>query len=65
MLFFDTVDPSLGRVDNESLPQQALMEMVIYGIKNKEAICGNPDEKKDIEEWKGVEIEDGEVVEIY
>ena len=58
------MDPSLGRVDHEALPQQALMEMVIDGVKNKEAICGNPDEEKDIEEWKGVEIEHGKVVEI-
>ena len=65
LLFFNTVDPSLGRVDNESLPQQALMEMVIYGKKNKEKICGDVDEPQGIEEWKGVTIEDGEVVEIH
>ncbi|KNH05433.1 hypothetical protein XU18_3404 [Perkinsela sp. CCAP 1560/4] len=33
-------------------------------ITNKENICGDPDEPKEIEEWKGVKIEDGEVVEI-
>ncbi|KNH05233.1 hypothetical protein XU18_3717 [Perkinsela sp. CCAP 1560/4] len=38
------------------------MEMVIEGIKNKEKIYD--DEPKEIEEWKGVEIEDGQVVEI-
>ena len=47
LVFLDAVDPSLGRVDLESLPQQALMEMVI------EAICGDVNEPKDIEEWKG------------
>ena len=36
----------------------------IYGITNKEEICGDADEPKDIEEWKGVSIEDGEVVAI-
>ena len=41
------------------------MEMVIYGIKNKEKICGDVDEPQGIEEWKGVSIEDGEVVEIH
>ena len=64
LLFFDTVDSSLGRLDYTSLSQQALMEMVIEGITQKEAICGDPDEPKDIEEWKGVLMEDGEVVEI-
>ncbi|KNH07231.1 hypothetical protein XU18_2094 [Perkinsela sp. CCAP 1560/4] len=61
LLFFKTVDSSIGRVDHESLSQQALMEMVIGEITNKEKICGDVDEPKDIEEWKGVEIEDGEV----
>ncbi|KNH05798.1 hypothetical protein XU18_3209 [Perkinsela sp. CCAP 1560/4] len=64
LVFLDALDPSLGRVDLESLPQQALMEMVIEGIANKEKICGNPDEPKDIEEWKGVTVEDDEVVDI-
>ncbi|KNH08658.1 hypothetical protein XU18_0855 [Perkinsela sp. CCAP 1560/4] len=63
-LFFDTVDSAFGRVDRESLPQQALMEMVIQGITNKEDICCNVVEPKDVEEWIGVPIEDGEVVEI-
>ena len=43
----------LGRLDYASLSQQALMEMVIEGIANKEKICGDADEPKDIEEWKG------------
>ena len=64
LVFLDAVDPSLGRVDLESLPQQALMEMVIEGITNKRKICGDADEPKDIEEWKRVSIEDGQVVEI-
>ncbi|KNH06899.1 leucine-rich repeat protein [Perkinsela sp. CCAP 1560/4] len=64
LLLLGTVDSSLGRVDRESLPQQTLMEMVIDGITNKEEICGDLDEPKDIEEWNGVLMEDGEVVEI-
>ena len=61
LVCLDAVDPSLGRVDLESLPQQALMEMLIEGIANKEKICGDVDEPKDIEEWTGVSIEDGQV----
>ncbi|KNH08124.1 hypothetical protein XU18_1290 [Perkinsela sp. CCAP 1560/4] len=64
LLLLGTVDSSLGRLDYASLSQQALMDMVIDGITNKEVICGDPDEPTDIEEWKGVIIEDGEVVEI-
>ena len=63
-VFLDAVDPSLGRVDLESFLQQALMEMVIEGITNEEKICGDANEPTDIEEWKGLKIEDGEVVEI-
>ncbi|KNH05484.1 hypothetical protein XU18_3455 [Perkinsela sp. CCAP 1560/4] len=40
------------------------MEKFIEMITNKENICGDPDEPKEIEEWKGVKVEDGEVVEI-
>ncbi|KNH05182.1 leucine-rich repeat protein [Perkinsela sp. CCAP 1560/4] len=64
LLFLVAVDPSLGRVDYGSLSQQTLMEMVIEGITNKEEICGDVDDPTDIDEWKGVTIEDGEVVEI-
>ena len=64
LVFLDAVDPSLGRVDLESIPQQALMEMVIEGIANKEKICGDADEPIDIEECEGVTIKDVEVAEI-
>ncbi|KNH05957.1 hypothetical protein XU18_3119 [Perkinsela sp. CCAP 1560/4] len=64
LFFLDAVDPSLGRLDYASLSQQALMEMVIDGITNKEKICRDPDAPKEIEEWKGVVIEDGKVAEI-
>ena len=65
LVFLDAVDTSLGRVDLESLPQQALMEMVIEGITNKEAISGDVDDSTDIEEWEGVTVEDGEVIAIH
>ncbi|KNH07837.1 hypothetical protein XU18_1544 [Perkinsela sp. CCAP 1560/4] len=64
LIFLNTADASLGRVDRASLPQQALMEMLIEGITNKYEICGDADEPKGIEEWEGVTIEDGQVVEI-
>ncbi|KNH06297.1 leucine-rich repeat protein [Perkinsela sp. CCAP 1560/4] len=64
LLFLDTADPLLGRLDYASLSQQALMEMVISEITNKEKICGDVDEPEDIEQWEGVIIEDGEVVDI-
>ncbi|KNH08109.1 hypothetical protein XU18_1325 [Perkinsela sp. CCAP 1560/4] len=64
LVLLNTADPSLGRLDDASLSQQALMEVVIEGIANKEEICGDADEPIDIEEWKGVTVEDGEVVEI-
>ena len=64
LLFLNTVDPSLGRVDHDSFSHQTLMEMVIEGITNREKVCGDFAEPKDIEEWKGVEIEDGKVAEI-
>ncbi|KNH05535.1 hypothetical protein XU18_3506 [Perkinsela sp. CCAP 1560/4] len=64
LLLLDAVDSSLGRVDHESLPQLSLMEMVVKEIANKDDICGDADEPKEIKEWKGVEIEDGEVVAI-
>ena len=60
----EAVDSSFGRLDYASLSQQALMEMVIEGIANKEKICGDANEPNDIEEWEGVTVEDGEVVEI-
>ena len=64
LVFLNTADPSLGRVDRASLPQQALMEMLIYGKTNKQEICGDADEPKDIEQWEGVILEGGEVVKI-
>ena len=53
LLFLNTVDPSLGRLDYTSLSQQALMDIVIEAITTNDAICGHVDEPKDIEEWKG------------
>ena len=64
LVFLESVDPWFGRVDRASLPQQALMEMVIDGIANKQKICGDANEPKDSEEWIGVTVEDEEVVSI-
>ncbi|KNH08125.1 hypothetical protein XU18_1291, partial [Perkinsela sp. CCAP 1560/4] len=64
LLFLEAVDSSIGRVAHDSFSQQALMEVVIEGITNKEDICGDADERKEIEEWKSVTIEDGEVINI-
>ena len=59
------LDPHLGRFDYSSLPQQASMEILIDGITNREKLCGNKDEPKDIKEWKKVTLnEKGEVTEI-
>ena len=62
LVFLDAADPSLGRLKYTCLLQQALMDMVIDGIANKEKICGDANELKDIEEWIGVTIDGGEVV---
>ena len=59
------IDPHLGRFDYASLPQQALMELLIDGIENKERIIGRNEGPPDIEEWKGLSMnEKVEVIEI-
>ncbi|KNH04162.1 leucine-rich repeat protein [Perkinsela sp. CCAP 1560/4] len=60
----DTLDPLLGRLDYASLSQQALMELVIEEIINKQKICGDSNEPQDIDDWLGVKLEDDKVVEI-
>ena len=37
------------------------MEIAISGIMNKEMICGDADEPKDIDEWKGVTLPNDQV----
>ncbi|KNH06215.1 hypothetical protein XU18_2720 [Perkinsela sp. CCAP 1560/4] len=41
------------------------MELVVEGITNKERICGDPSEPKDVEKWRGVLIADGKVDSLY
>ena len=49
-------DPShLGRLDYTSFSTQALMEIFIQGIENREVICGSADEPEDIDKWRGFE----------
>jgi hypothetical protein len=66
IVFSHCIDPStLGRLDYASLSQQALMEMLIDGIENKEEICGSQEGSNDITEWERVEFNDiGEVLKI-
>ena len=59
VLSFDAVDPVLGRLNS----QQALMEMAMEGIISKEKICGDRNEPKHMDNWKGVMIDEGEFVE--
>ena len=44
----------LRRVEKASLSTQALMEIFIDGIENRELICGNREEPADIDKWKGI-----------
>ena len=52
------IDPSIGRVNKFSFSQQALMEMFVDGIENREIICGSQENPKDIEEWDEVTVND-------
>ena len=59
------VDPSLGKVDKASLPQQTLMELVLVTITDKEEICGPTENVCDIFQWEGVRLnENGNVIEV-
>ncbi|KNH04475.1 leucine-rich repeat protein [Perkinsela sp. CCAP 1560/4] len=57
LVFLQSADSSLGRLDYASLSQEALMEMLIEGIENKEKICGDASEMREVNEWNGVELE--------
>ncbi|KNH03847.1 hypothetical protein XU18_4801 [Perkinsela sp. CCAP 1560/4] len=54
---FCGVDPAIGRVDYASLPQQALMEMLIAGLENIDEICGSGDAPDDVADWHGVKVD--------
>eukprot|EP00009_Paramoeba_aestuarina_P006514 CAMPEP_0201508510 /NCGR_PEP_ID=MMETSP0161_2-20130828/1864_1 /ASSEMBLY_ACC=CAM_ASM_000251 /TAXON_ID=180227 /ORGANISM="Neoparamoeba aestuarina, Strain SoJaBio B1-5/56/2" /LENGTH=87 /DNA_ID=CAMNT_0047903203 /DNA_START=32 /DNA_END=295 /DNA_ORIENTATION=+ len=56
------IDPSIGRIEKASLPQQTLMELLISDITvNRSAITLY---QGDISEWNEVFFEAGQVVEI-
>mmetsp|Transcript_8951 Transcript_8951/g.13567 ORF Transcript_8951/g.13567 Transcript_8951/m.13567 type:complete len:213 (-) Transcript_8951:54-692(-) len=65
MILF-SVDPTLGRVEIHSLPQQTIMELLISGFENKAILYGNQDEPPEIEYWNSIVFDDAkEVIEIY
>jgi len=55
MLLSAVESSHLGRLDYASLSTQALMEILIEGIENRELICGSTEEPVDIEQWEGLE----------
>mmetsp|Transcript_18166 Transcript_18166/g.28457 ORF Transcript_18166/g.28457 Transcript_18166/m.28457 type:complete len:222 (-) Transcript_18166:8-673(-) len=60
-----SVDPSLGKVDKESLPQQVQMELLIAKIKKTGSIGTSANNHADISLWHGVNFsESGEVIEV-
>ena len=58
-----TVDPSLGRLDYESLSDQALMEMLVDGLVefHKRVFQDANEHFHDVCEWAGIECNDGRV----
>ena len=55
-ILLTAADPSiLGRVDKASLSTQALMEIFIEGIENREIISGCAEEPNDFDKWNGFE----------
>ena len=61
-----TVDPSLGRLDYESLSDQALMEMLIDGLQadHKALFQDANGNFQDVCEWKGITCTDDRVTSI-
>mmetsp|Transcript_5079 Transcript_5079/g.7589 ORF Transcript_5079/g.7589 Transcript_5079/m.7589 type:complete len:215 (-) Transcript_5079:22-666(-) len=65
LIFLFSVDTSLGRIENASLSQQTLMEVLISKIDNTEMILRDTGEIDDIFTWKNVAFTtDKEVEEI-
>ena len=57
------IDPSLGRMDRSTLSQQALMELLIDGIRYKRLFEENHKNYKDIAGWCGVTLSESGAVE--
>ncbi|KNH03741.1 leucine-rich repeat protein [Perkinsela sp. CCAP 1560/4] len=65
VVFFTCSDNDVGRVDRASLPQQALMELFIFGLNEPEEICGSRDNPDDVCEWQGVKCNGDREVEDF
>ena len=52
----------LGRLDYSTLPQQALMELLVHSLPDRDAFEDENDHFSDITEWEGVTCEDGQRV---
>ena len=61
------IDPSAGRVDYQSLPDQALMELLVQDLKHlKNPFIAESGDFKDIKDWMGVTCDaDGHVIRLY
>ena len=61
-----TIDPALGRLDYESLSDQALMEMLIDGMnaKDKAEYQDENGNCRDVGEWKGIALSNDRVTEV-
>ena len=55
---------NLGRLDYDSLSTQALMEIFIAGIENRDVICGSAETPDDFDKWDGFEYSGERSVEI-
>ena len=53
IFLFASDSSHLGRLDYTSLSTQALMEIFIEGIENREVICRSAEEPADFDKWKG------------
>mmetsp|Transcript_21204 Transcript_21204/g.32992 ORF Transcript_21204/g.32992 Transcript_21204/m.32992 type:complete len:189 (-) Transcript_21204:94-660(-) len=64
-LFLTSADPSLGKVDKSSLPQEILMDLLTQSVSNKERLYGGNEPRTNLSEWNYVKTNSaGEVVEI-
>mmetsp|Transcript_23837 Transcript_23837/g.37144 ORF Transcript_23837/g.37144 Transcript_23837/m.37144 type:complete len:205 (-) Transcript_23837:44-658(-) len=56
IVFIDSIDPSLGRIDKHSLSQHTLMELLIEKINTKERI--RREDSPEVNTWWGVDFAD-------